>query len=71
MKKVSPRQTQNLTLKNKSPARSFETSYEPIQQCIVLDIVDVEGMSPFFLLRHPQHGSYRVNITKTGIHVTR
>lgn len=60
-----------LQSKEGRPKKSFETRYDPIHQCILLKILDVEGMSPFFLLEHPKAGTYRVNMNKNGLHVTR
>ncbi|MCK4823793.1 hypothetical protein KA005_49020 [bacterium] len=55
----------------KSQRKSFETDYDPIQKCILFKIVDIEGLSPFFLIEHPKAGIYRVNLGDNGLHVTR
>lgn len=54
-----------------TPKKSFETIYDSIQQCTVLKIIDVEGLSPFFLLQHPRFGVYRINTGRNGLQMSR
>ena len=63
-------QQNHRTNKRKEP-KSFVTEFNPDMQCIVLKIIDVEGLSPFFLMEHPKGGIYRVNLRENGLHVTR
>jgi hypothetical protein len=52
--------------------KSFETSYDPVQRCMILRILDTEGFTPFFLLQHPKTQEfYRIHIKDTGIHTTK
>lgn len=60
-----------VTREKRIPSKSFETEYDHIQRCIVLKILDVEGMSPFFLLKHPEFGVYRVCASRNGLQMSR
>ncbi len=57
------------TNKKETP-KSFVTEFNPDMQCIVLKIIDVEGLSPFFLMQHPNGRMYQVNLHDDGLHVT-
>ena len=54
----------------KEKLKSFVTEFNSDMQCIVLKIIDVEGLSPFFLMQHPNGRMYQVNLHDDGLHVT-
>ena len=62
-------QKNHRTNKRKKP-KSFATKFNSDMQCIVLKIIDVEGLSPFFLMQHPNGRMYQVNLRDDGLHVT-
>lgn len=47
------------------PKKSFEAEYDPVRECVILTVLDSDGMYPF-LLRDPKAGTYKVIKTAAG-----